>query len=168
MTDGFEFYEKANKKIFKVGCLYAQVIKTRRNNRIIKVERREIIGTETQFEKALYESEDSNTLNTSFIERLNLTIRQATAYLTRRTTCHARRQEQLENQLEIVRCYYNFLRPHNSLKFGKETRTPAMQAGLANRRLSFREIFTIRFLFIILERIRRLIGSVMVYRTMAA
>ena len=91
VTDGFEFYEKAIKKILKVGCLYAQVIKTRRNNRIIKVERREIIGTETQFNQALHESEDSNTLNTSFIERLNLTIRQATAYLTRRTTCHARR-----------------------------------------------------------------------------
>ena len=111
VTDGFEFYEKAINKIFNVGCLYAQVIKTRRNNRIIKVERREIIGTETQFEEALHESEDSNTLNTSFIERLNLTIRQAISYLTRRTTCHARRQEQLENQLEIVRCYYNFLRP---------------------------------------------------------
>ncbi len=168
VMDGFEFYEKAINKIFNVGCLYAQVIKTRRNNRIIKVERREIIGTETQFEKALYESEDSNTLNTSFIERLNLTIRQATAYLTRRTTCHARRQEQLENQLEIVRCYYNFLRPHKSLKFGKETRTPAMQAGLAKRRLSFREIFTIRFLFIIVERIRQLIATVMVYESKAA
>jgi IS1 family transposase len=168
VTDGFQFYEKAINKIFKVGCLYSQVIKTRRNNRIIKVERREIIGTETQFEEALHESEDSNTLNTSFIERLNLTIRQATSYLIRRTTCHARRGEQLENQLEIVRCYYNFLRPHKSLKFGKETRTPAMQAGLTNRRLSFREIFTIRFLLIILDRIRRLIGSVMIYETRAA
>ncbi|HIG30898.1 MAG TPA: hypothetical protein EYQ50_25100, partial [Verrucomicrobiales bacterium] len=139
-----------------------------RNNRIIKVERREIIGTETQFEETLHESEDSNTLNTSFIERLNLTLRQATAYLTRRTTCHARRQEQLASQLEIVRCYYNFLRPHKSLKFGKETRTPAIQAGLTNRRLSFREIFSIRFLLIILDRIRRLIGTFMVYETRAA
>jgi hypothetical protein len=30
---------------------------TRRNNRIIKVERREIIGIETQFEEALHPSE---------------------------------------------------------------------------------------------------------------
>ena len=28
------------------------------------------------------------------------------------------------------------------MKFGREMRTPAMQAGLAKRRLSFREIFT--------------------------
>ena len=38
--------------------------------------------------------------------------------------------------------YYNFLRPHRTLKFGKTLRTPAMQAGLAKRRLSFREVFT--------------------------
>ena len=39
------------------------------------------------------------------------------------------------------RCYYNFVRPHGALKFGRETRTPAMQAGLATRRLTLRDIF---------------------------
>jgi hypothetical protein len=39
-------------------------------------------------------------------------------------------------------CYYNFIRPHSALKFVDETRTPAMQAGLAKKQLSFREIFT--------------------------
>jgi len=141
VTDGFEFYGRVIREVIGRNCLYAQVIKTRRNNRVIKVERREEIGSEVEFEKALLESEDSETLNTSFIERLNLTLRQATSYLTRRTTCHARRSEQLENQLEIVRCYYNFLRPHRALKFGMETRTPAMQAGLAKCRLTIRGIF---------------------------
>ena len=36
---------------------------------------------------------------------------------------------------------YNFLRPHRALKFGMELRTPAMQAGLTRRRLTFRDIF---------------------------
>ena len=141
VTDGFEFYGRAVSEVIGKECLYAQVIKTRRNNRVVKVEVRREIGSKDEFEKALLESEDSETLNTSFIERLNLTLRQATSYLTRRTTCHARRKEQLEKQLEIVRCYYNFLRAHRALKFGMETRTPAMQAGLANCRLTFREIF---------------------------
>ena len=141
VTDGFEFYGRAVSEVIGEECLYAQVIKTRRNNRVVKVEVRGEIGSKEGFEKALLESEDSETLNTSFIERLNLTLRQATSYLTRRTTCHARRNEQLEKQLETVRCYYNFLRPHRALKFGKETRTPAMQAGLAKCRLTFREIF---------------------------
>ena len=31
--------------------------------------------------------------------------------------------------------------PHGALKFGREIRTPAMQAGLTTRRLTFRDIF---------------------------
>ncbi len=108
VTDGFDFYEKVVRRLFSVACVYGQVVKTRRNDRVIKVERRQIIGAKWRFEEALLESEDSSSLNTSFIERLNLTIRQATAYLTRRTTCHARRKKQLEDQLEIVRCDYTY------------------------------------------------------------
>jgi hypothetical protein len=36
---------------------------------------------------------------------------------------------------------YNFVRPHRALKFGREVRTPARQAGLTQRALRFREIF---------------------------
>ena len=65
----------------------------------------------------------------------------------------------------MFRCYYNFIRPHRALKFGPEIRTPAMQAGLATKRLSFRDIFVAvpeRILFVIifinvkvdLERVR--------------
>jgi hypothetical protein len=35
------------------------------------------------------------------------------------------------------------------LKFGKEVRTPAMQAGIAKKRLSFREIFLEVLLFLL-------------------
>ena len=142
VTDGFDYYEKVVRRLFNVGCVYGQVLKTRRNDRVIRVERKQIIGARWRFDEALAESEDSSTLNTSFIERLNLTIRQATAYLTRRTTSHARRKERLEDQLEIVRCHYNFLRPHRALKFGSEIRTPAMQAGLVTKRLTFRDVLT--------------------------
>jgi hypothetical protein len=121
--------------------LYAQVLKTRSNDRIVKVERRELLGARWRFEEALKNSEYSSTLNTSFIERLNLTIRNSFAYLARRTLSHARSKEKLAEQLELVRCYYNFARPHGALKFGREIRTPAMQAGLATRRVTLREIF---------------------------
>ena len=99
-----------------------------------------VIGSQNQLEAALVRSEDSQTLNTSFIERLNLTIRQGSAYLHRKTPCHARRGEYLDQHLELLRCHCNFVRPHRALKFGQATRTPAMQAGLVSRRLSFREI----------------------------
>jgi transposase-like protein/IS1 family transposase len=152
-TDGFAFYEKVVRRIFGPACLYGQVIKTRRNDRIIKVERKELIGAAWRFEQALHDSEDSSKLNTSFIERLNLTIRQGSAYLSRRTICHARWKERLEDHLELFRCYYNFIRPHRALKFGPEIRTPAMQAGLASKRFSFREVFTAeseKILFVII------------------
>ena len=49
--------------------------------------------------------------------------------------------DRLDEHLELLRCYYNFVRPHGALKFGREIRTPAMQAGLTIRRLTFRDIF---------------------------
>ena len=140
-TDGFEFYHKVIRRVFGPACLHGQVIKTRRNDRVIKVERRAMIGAAWRFEEALFNSEDSSKLNTSFIERLNLTIRKGSAYLSRRIIWHARWTERLEDHLALLRCHYNFLRPHRALKFGRDVRTPAMQAGLVSKRLSFREAF---------------------------
>ncbi len=141
-TDGFEPYSWATKNLLNYICLYAQVIKKRRKNRVINVEHRLIIGTRQKMEQLLFESEDSTTINTSFIERLNLTIRQGCAYLGRRTACHSRRKEMLADNLALQMCYYNFVRPHSALRFGDEIRTPAMQAGLAKKPLSFRGIFS--------------------------
>ena len=103
-----------------------------------------MLGDRWRLEQALHDSEDSMKLNTSFVERLNLTIRQGSAYLSRRTICQARWKKQLEDHLELFRCYYNFIRPHRALKFGPAVRTPAMQAGLTRRRLTLREIFSSR------------------------
>ena len=83
-TDGFEYYAGAVGGLFGSACVYGQVLKTRRNNRVIGIERRVKIGTASRLKAALLRSEDSETLNTSFVERLNLTIRQASAYLRRR------------------------------------------------------------------------------------
>ena len=141
-TDGFEYYLGAVRDVFGSACVYGQVLKTRRNNRVIRVERRVKIGTSDRLKAALWASEDSETLNTSFIERLNLTIRQGSAYLRRRSPCHARGADQLRNHVELVRCHYNFIRPHRALRFGRQTRTPAMQAGLVNTHMGWLDIFT--------------------------
>ena len=146
-TDGFKFYERVIGRVFGPACVYGQVIKTRRNDRIVKVERRAVMGA-GRLKQALRDSEDSVKLNTSFVERLNLTIRQGSAYLGRRTICQARWKQCLEDHLELFRCHYNFVRPHRALKFGREVRTPARQAGLTKRALTFREIFSSRELFL--------------------
>src|SRR5262249_8782442 len=147
-TDGFKFYERVMGRVFGPACVYGQVIKTRRNDRVVKVERKAVIGA-GRLKEALRASEDSVKLNTSFVERLNLTIRQGSSYLGRRTICQARWKEHLENHIELFRCYYNFMRPHRALKFGRKFRTPAMQAGLTNRALTLREIFSARMFLLI-------------------
>ena len=103
---------------------YAQVIKTRRHDRVVRVDRRAVIGAAWRFDEALTHSEDSSTVNTSFIERLNLTIRQSSAYLSRRTLSHARATDTLDAHLELLRCYYNFGTAASGAEFGRETRTP--------------------------------------------
>ena len=140
MTDGFEFYERVIRKLLGVACIYAQVIKTWRKDRVTRVERRTIICSTRRLEKALDESEDSAHANTAYIERLNLTIRQSVSYLRRRSPTHARCERRLHRQLELARCYYNFIRRHTGLRFGRELRTPAMAAGLRDRVCSFRDV----------------------------
>jgi hypothetical protein len=86
--------------------------------------------------------------NTAFIERLNLTLWQAVAALTRRGWGTAQLTEEMGLRLECWRAWHHFCRPHQGLRVklaqpqarrGKQTprnyveRTPAMAAGLTNR-----------------------------------
>ena len=115
MTDGFEFYERVIRRLLGVACIYAQVIKTWRKDRVTRVERRAVIGATRRLEKALDESEVLARANTAYIERLNLTIRQSVAYLRRRSPSHARCERRLHLQLELAHCHYNFIRRHTGL-----------------------------------------------------
>ena len=141
-TDGFEYDVGVIERLFGSACVSGQVLKTRRNDRVVRVERRRRIGPAGRLKAALWESEDSETLHTSFVERLNLTIRQGSAYLRRCSPCHARGADQLHGHVDLLRGYYNVIRPHRALKFGRETRTPAMQAGLVNAPMNWSDIFT--------------------------
>jgi IS1 family transposase len=140
-TDGFKYYALVVRKLFSVSCVYAQVIKLLRKDHVVRVDVRPMIGTARKLDEALDHSEDSARINTAFIERLNLTLRCSVAYLARRSPGHARSTKRLSHQLELLRYYYNFCRHHMSLRFGTETRTPAMQAGLSVRPYRFRELF---------------------------
>ncbi len=55
---------------------------------------------------------------------------------------HTRSQEPLAAQMKLLRCYYNFVRPHGGLRFGPEVKTPAIQARLVDRKLTFGDVFT--------------------------
>ncbi|MGI9336281.1 MAG: hypothetical protein ACR2RL_24290, partial [Gammaproteobacteria bacterium] len=129
------------RKLCGVACIYAQVVKTWRKDRVTRVRWRAVVGTTRRLEKTLDASEDSTRANTAYIERLDLTIRQSVASLRRRSPTHAGCEKQLRQQLEFARCHYNSIRRHTGLRFGRELRMPAMVAGLCDRVCSFWEVF---------------------------
>ena len=55
-------------------------------------------------------------IQTSFVERMNLTLRELTAPLARKTWSMAFDETHLLLHVEWVRAYYHFARPHMSLK----------------------------------------------------
>jgi len=64
-TDGFKFYARVIERLFGATCVYGQVVKTWRKDRVTRVERRPVIGTRRHLDDALEHSEDSVKLNTA-------------------------------------------------------------------------------------------------------
>jgi len=122
---------------------YATVHKTRDNGRIVKVERRIVFGKEQDINNILEHSPVSQAINTSFVERNNLTLRQHSRRLTRKTNGFSKVQRNLEAQVILVMAYYNFVLSHGTLKIkGQGERTPAMAAGLTDHKWSMIELLT--------------------------
>jgi IS1 family transposase len=134
---------------------YAQVIKQQRGYRLVGVEHRMLWGNVEEYRSRLKANGLSGNINTSFIERANLTIRQSVSKLTRRTWGPSQLSSELEDHLYWWLAYYHFARPHESLRVrmeepvqrkGKQRprqyqkMTPAMAAGLVDRRWSVREL----------------------------
>ena len=125
--------------------MYATVHKERENGRVIKVEQRIIFGKEQDIIKVLEHSPVSQSVNTSFVERNNLNLRQHSRRLTRRTNGFSKVKRNLKAQVFLVMSYYNFVRSHCSLKIkGKGERTPAMAAELTDHQWSMEELLTYR------------------------
>jgi len=141
-----ETYPKTDKRgrpkkprlVIDPDLLYATVHKTRDNGKVVKVDRTVIFGDPTRIDHAIAASKVSARLNSSFIERVNLTLRNHNRKLTRKTLRFAKRKQSLKAQTTIVVTYYNFSKPHRGLtlrsSIGKRIqRTPTMAANLIDR-----------------------------------
>jgi excisionase family DNA binding protein len=137
--------------------VYSQVIKHQRRRKTVEVERRVLVGEAAQYRERLWQAGLSGRINTAFVERLNLTIRQCISKLTRRTWGPARYTPELMEHLEWWRSYYHFVRPHESLaveqskpfpRKGRQLprkywrRTLAMAAGLTDHKWRVRELIS--------------------------
>jgi hypothetical protein len=139
------------------GLLYAQVIKTVRRRRLVRVRHRVVFGALTAIEQVL--AVQGWHINTAFIARVNLTIRQHVAAVGRRVLTLCKGEDGLRQQLAVYHVYYNFCLPHASLRqalpqpeptngTGSTTRwqprTPAMAAGLTDHVWTLREVLLFR------------------------
>jgi IS1 family transposase len=137
--------------------LYAQVIKTTRRRRLVRVTHRVVFGILSAVKQVL--AAHGWQINTAFIERVNLTIRQHVAAVGRRVTTLCKGETGLRQQLAVYHVYYNFCLPHASLRLllpqpeptkgaGSAKRwrpcTPAMAAGLTEHVWTLREVVLFR------------------------
>ena len=137
--------------------LYAQVVKTVRRRRLVRVRHRAVFGTLEAVQQVL--AACGWQINTAFVERLNLSLRQHVAAIGRRVSTLCKGEEGLRQQLAVYHVYDNFCLPHSSLRqalplplptngtgSAKHWRpqTPAMAAGLTDRVWSLREVLLFR------------------------
>jgi IS1 family transposase len=92
--------------------LYAQVVKTVR--RLVRVRHRVVFGTLETVNAVL--APLGCQINTAFIERLNLTIRQHVAAVGRRVSTLCKGEDGIQQQLALYHVYYNFCLPHASVR----------------------------------------------------
>ena len=93
---------------------YAQVVKTTRRRRLVAVKHRIVFGTKAAVDQVLAACDWQ--INTSFVERLNLSLRQRVAAIGRRSATPCKREEGLDQQLALFHVYHNFVLPHASLR----------------------------------------------------
>jgi IS1 family transposase len=137
--------------------LYAQVVKTVRRRRLVRVSHRVVFGTLEAVKQVLVAY--GWQIQTAFIERVNLSIRQHVAAVGRRVATLCKGEDGLRQQLTLYHGYYNFCLPHASLRqllpqslptngtgSAKHWRpcTPAMAAGLTDHVWSLREVLLYR------------------------
>jgi transposase-like protein/IS1 family transposase len=137
--------------------LYAQVVKSYRRRRLVAVKHRVVFGTRLAIEQFM--ARCGWTINTAFVERLNLDIRQCVAAIGRRVNTLCQGEAGLRDQLALFQTYHNFVLPHASLRqpllvpevtngrgSAKVWRpcTPAMAAGLPDHVWSLKEVLLYR------------------------
>jgi len=137
--------------------LYAQVIKTMRRRRLVRVTHRLVFGTREAVEQVL--AARGWQIQTAFVERLNLTIRQHVAAMGRRVNTLCKGEDGLRQQVVLCQTYYNFVLPHARLRQARlqplrtngngsatlwRPCTPAMADGLTDRVWSLRDVLLFR------------------------
>jgi len=155
MTDGYRVYNEAIELVYGDWILkpyrgrgrppvpkyrlpddlnYGQVVKTRSGKKLESVEYIQVSG-----------HVPDEYLNTSAIERMNLTIRNRMARLKRRCQTFSKNLNMLNLSVDVFRALYNFCSPHSSLGTAAEAVTPGMSLGLTDKVWSVRKLMSFSY-----------------------
>ena len=131
---------------------YAQVHKERQGGRVIKVTRSIVFGkrrtVEGQAASLRRADGTEGQINTAYIERDNLTLRQELRRLTRKTSGFSKNRRELQHALDFIDAHDNFVKPHGSLRLKAPSdadclwmrRTPAMAARISDHIWTLQEL----------------------------
>jgi len=132
---------------------YATVHKERKKGRVVSVTTRVVYGRIQDIEALL--APLKHTINTSFVERMNLTLRHLVSRLHRKTLCFSKKRAYLRYHLHLALAYYHFVRYHSGLRVRLpqpvptrgngspkewEQNTPAMASGLTDHAWTLEEL----------------------------
>jgi IS1 family transposase len=125
--------------------LYAQVVKRYKKNRVVGITRKVVFGDPQKLQDIIQRSDMSQTINTSFVERNNGTIRHMDARCTRKTYRFSKCRKNHERQFELSLAYYHLCLPHKTLtkRTGRPT-TPFMSAGITDHVWTMTELLKTR------------------------
>jgi hypothetical protein len=129
---------------------YAIVIKKREKGRVIEVVQEVVLGDPSEV-LALLGADKGGKINTAYIERLNLTIRNSLARFIRRTMNSSKDVKMHSRALDFIQGGYNFVKPHRSLRVPDKEgnrkwrqRTSAMAEGITNHIWTLEELLSFR------------------------
>lgn len=138
---------------------YATVNKKRRKGRVVSVTTEVIYGSPKAILARIEAIMPGSKINTSFVERMNLTLRHLVSRLRRRGLTFSKKRCYLEWHLHLSVAYYHFVRPHGSLRRRLpqpiptrgngspkkwEQHTPAMAGGLTDHVWTMKELLMFR------------------------
>ena len=125
--------------------LFAQLQKVKSGYRLKYLRTFIRLGTRLAYRETLQTLGFTGTVETAYVERINLTLRELIAPLSRRTWSLANDENALGLHVGWGRVYYHFARTHHSLRLkdalGRyRQRTPAMAAKVVPRKLSVADL----------------------------
>lgn len=124
---------------------YVQVVKEYERSRVAKISRRVVFGDPKHIEQLLQQSAPSRTINTSYVERNNATVRHLDARCNRKTYRFSKCRQNHQRQLVLCLGYYHLCRSHRTLsKRHCRPTTPFMSAGLTDHIWTMRELLQFR------------------------